>query len=493
MEVLVLIDFEGTMGDELTVHAGDVVTNVASSGEEGWLLGELRGKKGIFPSNFVKEVPNYLTGDSQREPRSMRKPTPVKMSKEQCKKCEVTFAYSPTHEDELELVVGETIEILKEIEDGWWMGKKNGKIGAFPCNFVKEIVSPKDAKLTEGKSRPKLSEAVFIKQGIQTQRVSTRKKTNVKECCQVMFDYTAITEDELNLKKGDTVTIINKVTDDEGWWEGELNGQRGFFPDNFVMVIPTDTLQDKSQPPLRRGSQKQTVKQVSGMEKSKAEAAVKTDTTDGKPQVKDMPGKIKLPGMTKLPPPPVKDKPHKSGPRTGDEQPPPSPKLPENKAKDSGQFEGVDVSSAKLSHPTAYRAKPPQRRPPTNVGTSGQVSTDGHQSEAAAETDAGSHKVPAPAKDTENHLPSATKEEHPVIASAPPHPTPATAENEATSPEEKPSLDQVLAEVKELRMALELFKTRHTIDIQDLKNELSEERNKRMKLQDEVQLLKKQK
>lgn len=33
----------------------------------------------------------------------------------------------------------------------------------------------------------------------------------VKECCQVMFDYTASAEDELNLKTGEIVTIINKV------------------------------------------------------------------------------------------------------------------------------------------------------------------------------------------------------------------------------------------------------------------------------------------
>lgn len=29
-----------------------------------------------------------------------------------------------------------------------------------------------------------------------------------------------------------------KEAEDEGWWEGELNGRCGFFPDNFVMVIP---------------------------------------------------------------------------------------------------------------------------------------------------------------------------------------------------------------------------------------------------------------
>ena len=29
-----------------------------------------------------------------------------------------------------------------------------------------------------------------------------------------------------------------KETEDEGWWEGKLDGRQGFFPDNFVMVIP---------------------------------------------------------------------------------------------------------------------------------------------------------------------------------------------------------------------------------------------------------------
>lgn len=53
-EVLVLIDFEGTVSDELTVKMGDVVKNVTKAGEEGWLLGELNGKRGIFPYNFVK-------------------------------------------------------------------------------------------------------------------------------------------------------------------------------------------------------------------------------------------------------------------------------------------------------------------------------------------------------------------------------------------------------------------------------------------------------
>lgn len=42
------------MADELTVMAGDIVENVTEASEEGWLEGELRGKRGIFPANFVK-------------------------------------------------------------------------------------------------------------------------------------------------------------------------------------------------------------------------------------------------------------------------------------------------------------------------------------------------------------------------------------------------------------------------------------------------------
>lgn len=56
-EVLVLMDFEGTMPDELTVAAGDVVKGVIKAGEEGWLQGELAGRRGIFPANFAKVCP----------------------------------------------------------------------------------------------------------------------------------------------------------------------------------------------------------------------------------------------------------------------------------------------------------------------------------------------------------------------------------------------------------------------------------------------------
>ncbi|XP_056617788.1 SH3 domain-containing protein 21 isoform X1 [Triplophysa dalaica] len=489
MEVLVLLDFEATMEDELTVMVGDVVKNVSKGKEEGWLEGELRGKRGIFPANFVKEVPVYLIGDSNREPRSLRKP---KKAKTLTRKCEVTYAYTSVNEDELQLVVGETIEILKEIEDGWWMGKKNNQIGAFPSNFVKEIFAPlKDNKMIDSKSRPKLSEAVFSKEGKAQQRTSLRRKTsNVKECCRGMFDYTAVAEDELNLKKGDVITIINKACEDEGWWEGELNGRRGFFPDNFVMLIPADALHiaNAGQPPARLGSVKREANQMPAMDQNSADTNSKTETKNEKPDVKDFrsdpPGKIKLPGLHKppVPPPPVKDKPIKTVPKN-EEPPPASPKQllfsatqKEVKDKTPDQFDGIDVSSEKLNHPTANRAKPPLRRPPTALPTSPNIS---------AQTD------PSSTSEKKDGIPQNIPDLLKVTDSAPSNKIDKPTKTESVIQNDSPSLASVLTELKDLRMSLDLLKAQHERDIQDLKDEVKDEREKRTRLQDEVEALKK--
>lgn len=39
------------------------------------------------------------------------------------------------------------------------------------------------------------------------------------------------------------LTLCSPVSQDcidVGWWEGELNGRRGVFPDNFVKLLPPD-------------------------------------------------------------------------------------------------------------------------------------------------------------------------------------------------------------------------------------------------------------
>lgn len=49
-----------------------------------------------------------------------------------------------------------------------------------------------------------------------------------------MYDYLPNGADELALNKGETL-VVRKQNED-GWWEGEKNGQTGIFPANFVKV-----------------------------------------------------------------------------------------------------------------------------------------------------------------------------------------------------------------------------------------------------------------
>ena len=51
----------------------------------------------------------------------------------------------------------------------------------------------------------------------------------------VTFSYKAEQDDELSLEVGDVIKSI--VDTDVGWCEGELNGKRGMFPNNFVKEI----------------------------------------------------------------------------------------------------------------------------------------------------------------------------------------------------------------------------------------------------------------
>lgn len=50
--------------------------------------------------------------------------------------------------------------------------------------------------------------------------------------CIAQFDYKCVRNDELNLKQGDSIEIIEKRSD--GWWRGQLNNSIGLFPSTYV-------------------------------------------------------------------------------------------------------------------------------------------------------------------------------------------------------------------------------------------------------------------
>ena len=53
MDVRVEFDYDAELSDELTIRAGDLITNVKQM-DGGWWEGTCKGKRGLFPDNFVK-------------------------------------------------------------------------------------------------------------------------------------------------------------------------------------------------------------------------------------------------------------------------------------------------------------------------------------------------------------------------------------------------------------------------------------------------------
>lgn len=47
---------------------------------------------------------------------------------ENARKCKVLFSYKPANRDELELNIDDVIEVLGEVEEGWWKGELRNEV-----------------------------------------------------------------------------------------------------------------------------------------------------------------------------------------------------------------------------------------------------------------------------------------------------------------------------------------------------------------------------
>ena len=60
--VKALYPSETTTEAELVFQAGDIIEQLAPSDEYGWCTGRLNGVEGIYPANYVEEVPSGPVG-----------------------------------------------------------------------------------------------------------------------------------------------------------------------------------------------------------------------------------------------------------------------------------------------------------------------------------------------------------------------------------------------------------------------------------------------
>ncbi|XP_072830869.1 SH3 domain-containing protein 21 isoform X2 [Vicugna pacos] len=406
MEVLVLAGYRAQKDDELSLAPGDLVRQVCKGPVQGWLRGELRGHCGLFPECLVQEIPETLrgVGDAPRPRCARRRGRPYKSPGPQ-RWCKVNFSYSPEQADELKLQAGEIVEVIKEIEDGWWLGKKNGHLGAFPSNFVELLDSGppslgnphKPSVSLDPQRPPKLSSLTYDSPPDYLRTVSH------PETYRVLFDYHPEAPDELALRRGDEVKVLRKTTEDKGWWEGESQGRRGVFPDNFVLPPP----------PIKKLAPRKVV--------SRESAPIK--------ELKKMMPKTAFPTVKKLvtaPTGPSKAKP--SWTPSGDGQ-----KRPSRNSSSSGSF-----LSGGPGHPGRRRSKiqASQQRSAANQGEEQSSLTKAPHVNKTLTLD----KAPCP-----ENTPSLDKapgpEETPSLDKAPgQEKTPSL--DKAPGPEETPSLDK---------------------------------------------------
>ncbi|KFQ08663.1 CD2-associated protein, partial [Leptosomus discolor] len=96
----------------------------------------VRREKSGNVASLVQRMSSYGLPAGGFQPHPPSKGFKKRSKKRQCK---VLFEYVPQNDDELELKLGDVIDINEEVEEGWWSGTLNGKLGLFPSNFVKEL------------------------------------------------------------------------------------------------------------------------------------------------------------------------------------------------------------------------------------------------------------------------------------------------------------------------------------------------------------------
>uniref|UniRef100_A0A4W3I2H8 SH3 domain-containing protein n=1 Tax=Callorhinchus milii TaxID=7868 RepID=A0A4W3I2H8_CALMI len=128
-------DFQAQSPKELALQKGDVVY-IHRVVDQNWLEGEHHGRHGIFPVAYVEIIP-----DTER-------PTPIKPPPIQVLEygeAVATFNFKADLPVELAFRKGETICLIRRVDDNWFEGRISGtnRQGIFPTNYVQVVKGPR--------------------------------------------------------------------------------------------------------------------------------------------------------------------------------------------------------------------------------------------------------------------------------------------------------------------------------------------------------------
>lgn len=66
-------------------------------------------------------------------------------------------------------------------------------------------------------------------------RSPARTPVRQQPCCQALYDFEAENPGEIGFREGDIINLTQRV--DENWFEGAIDGKKGYFPVSYVQVL----------------------------------------------------------------------------------------------------------------------------------------------------------------------------------------------------------------------------------------------------------------
>ncbi|XP_064924517.1 sorbin and SH3 domain-containing protein 1 isoform X19 [Columba livia] len=250
-------DFKAQTLKELPLQKGDIVY-IYKQIDQNWYEGEHHGRVGIFPRSYIELLP-------PAEKAQPKKPSPLQVL--EYGDAIAKFNFNGDTQVEMSFRKGERITLIRRVDENWYEGRISGtnRQGIFPVTYVEVLKRPvvKNAidypdppmSLSPNRSMtaspqpshhslragPDLteSEKSYVQPQAQQQGASPDRSQTPRDIVsyQALYSYTPQNDDELELRDGDIVDVMEKC--DDGWFVGTSRRTRQFgtFPGNYVKLL----------------------------------------------------------------------------------------------------------------------------------------------------------------------------------------------------------------------------------------------------------------
>ncbi|XP_050193868.1 sorbin and SH3 domain-containing protein 2 isoform X15 [Myiozetetes cayanensis] len=226
-------DFKAQTSKELSFKKGDTVY-ILRKIDQNWYEGEHHGRVGIFPISYVEK----LSPPEKAQPA--RPPPPAQIG--EIGEAVAKYNFSADTNVELSLRKGDRVILLKRVDQNWYEGKIPGtnRQGIFPVSYV-EVIKKNASKSVDDYPDPPIpqsysSDRIHNLSSTKPQRpvLSHENIHSGGEPFQALYNYTPRNEDELELREGDVIDVMEKC--DDGWFVGTSRRTKlfGTFPGNYV-------------------------------------------------------------------------------------------------------------------------------------------------------------------------------------------------------------------------------------------------------------------